>query len=343
MKIADSIGELFVLGFHGPAVPGWLRDFAGEFGLGGVVLFDYDVGTRRYERNVLHEEQVRELCGEAAALPSGPLVFVDQEGGKVRRLKESRGFAPLPSALAFQTIPEEERKPLVSASFRELRGLGIHFNLAPVIDLNLNPKNPDIGAVERSHSANPVEVRQYAALYAEAAREAGLGLCLKHYPGLGGAEVNSHEELTNLSGCILEEQLALFHDLAPAMPGQAILISHGIVDQWEPGRPVSMSGVTLDALREKLPGVLLLSDDLQMGGLQNAMGSQEACIEGVRAGIDLLLIGNNLMDETLDCAEFARALAVTASREPMVRERIEGALERIRARKREFGRSVSLS
>ena len=340
MKIAGSIGEMFVLGFHGPTLPDWLTDFAGEFGLGGVILFDYDVGARRYERNVLDPEQVKALCADAAALPSAPLVFVDQEGGKVRRLKESRGFAPLPSALAFNTIPEPERGPLVSASFRELRNLGIHFNLAPVIDLNLNPENPDIGAVERSHSANPAEVRRYAGLYADAAREAGLGLCLKHYPGLGGAVVNSHDELTDLSGCILEEQLALFYGLAPTLPGQAILVSHGIAEQWDPGRPVSMSAVALDALREKLPGVLLLSDDLQMQGLQKAIGSREACIQGVRAGIDLLLIGNNLMDETLVCADFARALADTATAEPLLRQRVEAALERIRARKREFGGSL---
>src|SRR5688572_3075059 len=92
-----KVGELFMLGFVGPTLPSWLRDFEARFGLGGVILFDYDYQAKTYENNVRSVEQVRELNAQIAALPSRPLVFVDQEGGKVRRLKDKLGFAPLPS------------------------------------------------------------------------------------------------------------------------------------------------------------------------------------------------------------------------------------------------------
>jgi beta-N-acetylhexosaminidase len=333
----STVGELFVLGFRGPAVPGWLWDFSAAHGLGGVILFDYDVVTRRYERNVLHPAQVRALCAEVAALPSRPLVFVDQEGGKVRRLKETRGFAPLPSAWAFNRLPLAERRALARAAFAELRALGIHCNLAPVVDLDLNPANPDIGAVERSFSADPDAVRANVAVLAEAAREAGLGLCLKHYPGLGGATTNSHEALTDLSHCLDARQLALFHELAPALPGRAILVSHGIVEQWEPGLPVSMSPVALGALRRRLPEVLLLSDDLQMQGLQRRFATGEACRRGIFAGLDLLLIGNNLLDESAQMAAHAEALAAAAGRDDALARQAAAALQRVRSRKRELG------
>jgi beta-N-acetylhexosaminidase len=97
-------GERFVLGFKGQRVPEWLADFARRFGLGGVILFDYDATAKRYGNNVTSPEQVRELCAALAALPSSPLIFVDQEGGKVRRLKEELGFRPLPSAEAFNRL-----------------------------------------------------------------------------------------------------------------------------------------------------------------------------------------------------------------------------------------------
>ena len=93
-----DIGELFILGFFGKTIPVWLKEFAGRYGLGGVILFDYSCQTRQYDNNIGSPEQVQRLCAEIAALPSSPMVFIDQEGGLVRRLKDSRGFAPLPSA-----------------------------------------------------------------------------------------------------------------------------------------------------------------------------------------------------------------------------------------------------
>ena len=75
------IGELFILGFFGKTVPVWLKEFAVRYGLGGVILFDYSCRTREYDNNIESPEQVQRLCKEIAALPSGPMVFIDQEGG----------------------------------------------------------------------------------------------------------------------------------------------------------------------------------------------------------------------------------------------------------------------
>jgi len=335
--LSACVGELFVLGFREPAVPGWLWDFAARRALGGVILFDYDVGAGAYGRNVESLEQVRGLCAEVAALRSGPLVLVDQEGGKVRRLKESLGFAPLPSAKAFARLPVDERLRLARESFRELRDLGIAYNLAPVIDLDLNPANPDIGAVERAYSDQEATVRENAALVNRAAREAGLGLCLKHYPGLGGAETNSHDTLTDLSHSLDERQLALFHSLAGEMNGEAILVSHGIVGPWEAGRPVSMSARALGDLRARLPEVLLISDDLQMQGLQQVLDTPTACVEGLRAGLDWLLIGNNLLDETGQAEALAEGVLAALRKDPDLEHHARRAIARVRRRKARFG------
>ena len=77
----NDIGELFIHGFFGKTVPAWLKQFAGRYGLGGVILFDYSCQTREYDNNIDSPAQLRALCAEIAELPSGPLVFIDQEGG----------------------------------------------------------------------------------------------------------------------------------------------------------------------------------------------------------------------------------------------------------------------
>ncbi|MGQ0681880.1 glycoside hydrolase family 3 N-terminal domain-containing protein [Bradyrhizobium sp.] len=303
-----SIGELFILGFYGKAIPGWLEEFAARFGLGGVILFDYSVRTRQYDNNIESSEQVRALCAEITRLPSSPLVFIDQEGGLVRRLKDTRGFAPLPSAKDFNLLAQEEKRSILAASLHELRALGIGYNFAPVIDVDYNPDNPNIGRIKRSFSADIGEVEANALLMSEVAREAGVGLCLKHYPGIGGADVDSHRDFMDISDTLRPEQEALFHSLAPKMFGDAVLVSHALVRQWDRDNPATLSLATIGRLRARLPHTLLVTDDMQMQGVQKALGTAAASLQALRAGIDMLCVGNNLLDQEAEMAGIAEAV-----------------------------------
>ena len=333
---SGTIGELFILGFHGTRVPDWLRTFSQRFGLGGVILFDYDWQTRAYDRNVRSPSQVAELCAELADLPSPPLIYVDQEGGRVRRLKDKLGFAPLPSAQEFATLSRDRARALVRASYAELVRLGIHVNLAPVVDLNLNPDNPDIGAHGRAYSDIPEVVRANALLVNQAAREAGLGLCLKHFPGIGGAAVNSHEAVMDLGASLRTEQLELFYELGRSLQGRAVLVSHGYVPQWDPDRPACLSPAAVGKLRARLPDALLISDDLQMQGLQRRFTTAQALPLAIRAGIDVLILGNNLLAQEAECEELAEGLEAAAAGDPGLATRVHEALGRVALRKAEF-------
>jgi len=336
--MTTKVGELFMLGFRGTEIPAWVKEFESRFGLGGVILFDYDVQTKTYRNNILSREQLAGLVAAIGDLPSRPLVFVDQEGGKVRRLKESLGFAPLPSHAAMATLSDREKSGILRTAFTELKNLGIHFNLAPVIDLNTNPQNPDIGAIGRSFSVDPSLVRKNTQIFAKVAGEVGLGLCLKHYPGLGGATTNSHHSLTDLTGTVSDEQLALFEELAPQIPGDAILVSHGIHNDWDRETPLSMSATVLGKLREKLPDTLLVSDDIQMQGLQMRYPSRDAVVKGIRAGLDLLILGNNLLDESAQCLEYAEHLQNELRNDEAARQRAERSMARVARRKARFAK-----
>ena len=100
----SDIGELFILGFFGKTIPAWLREFAGRYGLGGVILFDYSCQTKTIRQQHRFTRAGAAPLRRDCPLPSRPMVFIDQEGGLVRRLKDSRGFAPLPSAKEFNHL-----------------------------------------------------------------------------------------------------------------------------------------------------------------------------------------------------------------------------------------------
>lgn len=328
-----QIGELFVLGFSGATPPAWLRQFAAAHGLGGVILFDYDWQQERPQRNVIDRAQLTALCAELHALPTRPLIFVDQEGGRVCRLKPARGFAPLPSAEEFARLPETARRALARTSYGELRALGIDVNLAPVVDLRLNPDNPDIAALGRAFSADPAVVRDNVRLLGSIARELGLGLCLKHYPGLGGATTNTHKSLTDLSEVLDDAQLALFFELGAETFGGAVMVAHGFVRQWDATLPASISPAALGRLRARLPQAVIISDDLQMQALQQVLPTPAACRQGLRAGLDLLLIGNNLLPEERESLALVQGLAREVDADAGLQSLARAALERIRALK----------
>ncbi|MEM7410980.1 MAG: glycoside hydrolase family 3 N-terminal domain-containing protein [Myxococcota bacterium] len=324
-------GEHFMLGFRGFELPDWLLAFEARFGLGGVLLFDRDMTRDGGPRNVASKDQVTALCAAVHALPSRPLVCVDQEGGLVRRLKPDHGFVDLPSAKALSALPELEARAALAASLGEMHDVGIDLDLAPVIDLDLNPANPNIGAVERSFSPDPLEVVRGARLWFEAARAVGLQLCLKHYPGLGSARTDSHAELTDVTDSLESREVDLFAQLASEVPGDAVLVSHAVHRGWDADWPASVSPAILRPLREARPDTLLVSDDLQMRGLP--CPTAEAVTRALQAGIDFVCIGNNLDYEPEVCVAAAEAAAALVEHADTA-ERLAASRERIAQRKR---------
>ena len=139
----------------------------------------------------------------------------------------------------------------------------------------------------------------------EVARTARVGLCLKHYPGIGGANVNSHQDFMDISDALSADQEELFYALAPKMFGDAVLISHAIVRQWDRDNPATLSPAAIGRLRARLAETLLITDDMQMQGLQKALGTRAASLRSLAAGIDMLCIGNNLFDQEAEMIDIA--------------------------------------
>ncbi len=325
-----KVGEIFMLGFQGVKIPEWLVAFEKRFGLGGVILFDYSISKKGYDNNIFSKPQLTKLCAAIHTLPSKPMIYIDQEGGKVRRLKDKCGFAILSSQYDMSSCSNTQKEAMLTESYAEMRQIGIDFNLAPVVDAH-NSANPNIGEIQRAYAK---DISENVLLLNEVARVNKVGICLKHYPGIGDAVVNSHDELMDLTPFLSEEAEALFFDLAPKTFTNAILLSHAFVKQWDEIYPVSISPAAISRIRTKLPDTLLLTDDLQMQGLQQRYSTEEACIKALTAGIDILCIGNNLLDEEEKMIDIASHLEAEIKSNETLRQKYEQASDRIAKRRK---------
>ena len=137
----------------------------------------------------------------------------------------------------------------------------------------------------------------------------------------------------DISDALRDEQEELFYSLAPRMFGDAVLVSHAIVRQWDKDRPMTLSAAGLGRLRKRLPDTLLITDDMQMQGLQKALGTREASLQSLKAGMDMLCIGNNLFDQEQEMAAIAESVEQSLRDETLSGSAIEKSIARVARRK----------
>ena len=313
------IGSMLMLGFRGadlaPGDPFLAQVRAGH--VGHVILFDRDVTTGG-ERNITSPRQLQQLTATLRAASPGPLLIaVDQEGGRVRRLKTQKGFADLPSAQSMGAGQPDKTRAIARQLGRELASLGISVNLAPVADVNSNPANPAIGALERSFSSNPAQVAAHALAFGQGLAQQGVIPALKHFPGQGGAQKDSHLGLTDITRCWnAKTDLAPYAQaFAQGWPGM-VMLGHVFHTGLDANYPATLSrSVVADLLRGRMGwrGVII-SDDMQMKAITDHYGLEQAVQLAVNAGVDILLFGNNLYwDENLPQKAFATLKGLVAS------------------------------
>lgn len=297
------IGQMILVGFRGngtaPDAPGLsevLKDVR-HGRIGGVILFDRDWQTKKRGRNITSTAQVRDLTARLQKNAPIPLfIAVDQEGGRVRRLRESHGFAATPSALEMGAKTPEETREAARAMGRGLRRLGVNLNFAPVADIAVNPDSPAIGRIGRAFSADPDAAAKHAAAFAMGLADARVAGCYKHFPGHGSAGVDPHYEATNITATWSEAELLPYApDRMPHGIPLMVMTGHLLHKGLDPHYPATLSrAVTTGLLREKLgwQGVVV-TDDLEMGAV-GAYSMEERILLAIRAGADIILFGNNI-------------------------------------------------
>ena len=295
--LRDKIARLLLVGFRGTTpdeAASTLADISGRR-LGGVLLFDVDQPTGGV-RNVVDPEQVAALTAGLQEAAGGELIVaVDQAGGRVARLDDRHGFPATRSAAELGRIGEVEvTRQAARELARTLRAAGVNLNLAPVADLNLNPDNPAIGALDRSFGADPEAVVAHVEAFIAAHREAGVGTAVKHFPGQGSATADTHAGFVDVTHTWTRTELEPFARVIADGSAQAVMTAHIFAAQLDAELPATLSPAVIgDLLRGELGfGGVVVSDDLQMGAIRERYGYEDALRRALLAGVDLLLIAN---------------------------------------------------
>jgi beta-N-acetylhexosaminidase len=342
-QLAADAGRLVMVGFRGTSVAeaGPLPDQVRSGQVGGVVLFDADrsapaAGAGR-QRNVASASQVRELVAALKDLagPEPLLVAVDQEGGRVARFSEQHGFPPTSSARELGRADDLARTRAEADSIAAtLAVLGIDLNLAPVVDLDLDPEGPAIGAAGRSFSAHAAVVVRHARAFVEAHRRRGVLTTLKHFPGHGSAAADSHRTLPDVTGTWSDDELIPYRALIAEGLADAVMTAHvvhrGLDAQW----PATLSPAIVGGiLRAQLGfGGVVLTDDLQMEAIAGEHGIDVAIRQALQAGADVLLFANN-SPGTYDAQAAPRAVETIlhlAERGEILAEAVSASAARLR-------------
>ncbi len=283
-ELDAACASLFAVGFDGLEPSAEVRRLLAR-GASGVVLFG---------RNVESAEQVATL---SATLKRGAgrrplLVSIDQEGGRVMRLRAEQGFTELPPMRAVGATGDERLAREVGALLgRELRAVGIDQDFAPVVDVDTNPGNPVIG--DRSLSRDAATVARLGSALVRGIQSAGVAACAKHFPGHGDTSQDSHLDLPRLPhGLPRLRAVELPPFRAAAEAGVAsVMTAHVVFEALDRDRPATMSAPVLRLLREEcgFRGAVI-SDDLEMAAVAAHFPLEEAVPAAVAAGVDLILV-----------------------------------------------------
>ncbi len=309
----EKIGQMVLAGFRGlelaegnPVVADLRRR-----SLGGVALFDRDLPSGSPVRNIASPAQLNALDTSLSRLAAEPLLIgIDQEGGQVARLSPEHGFPPSISQQRLGALDDvEATRQAAETTAQTLRAAGINLNLAPVVDLNLNPANPIIGRYERSFSADPDIVTRHALAVIRAHHRYGVLTTLKHFPGHGSSQGDSHLGFVDVTATWRPVELQPFRALIRAGSCDAIMTAHIFNAQLDPDFPATLSRRTVTGLlREQLGfGGVVISDDMGMGAIANNYPFETAVRLAIEAGVDILAYSNN--GRVFDPAVPARAVA----------------------------------
>lgn len=324
----QQLGQLLWVGFEGTKVTPSLARLLGDVNPGGVILFG---------RNLTEDpRQIRTLTDAIyQALPAPPFIALDQEGGRVSRLRAIVGPTSTAAALASRSNACEAVRRHSEATALALRCLGFNVNFAPVLDLSRPGSRNGIG--DRAFDDRPRRVAVLAGLFAAAHLRAGVVVVGKHFPGLGGADADTHETLPIIRrsrALLLRQDLLPYRRLGRVLP--MVMIGHACYPalQGRADQPATLApSVVGDLLRRRLGyRGLILTDDLEMGAVDQSADAGEVALAAFAAGNDGLMYCRS--EERIRRAMDALERAVNAGRVPEAR--VRESLRRVRAAKRRF-------
>ena len=298
-SVEKKIGQMLMIGFHGTTATSdtqICKDIK-KYNVGAVILFDYNPVDKSKPKNIATKTQLAQLTKELQACSSDGklLIAVDQEGGKVQRLKSKYGFyGKFPKASDVIKMNENQIEKTYTKMSKELKAVGINFDLAPVVDLDINQQNHVIHGLGRSFGKDPKIVAEYASTFIDAMHTNGVLTSLKHFPGHGSSEGDTHKGYVDVTHLWNKVELSPYYLLKDK--ADTVMVAHVFNKNLDSQYPATLSKKTVDGLLRKKLGFkgVVITDDLQMGAISKKYSLRKTLKLAIKAGDDILLIGNQL-------------------------------------------------
>lgn len=333
-----KIGQMILIGFGQATVDEKVLEGIRNGKVGSVIFFERNIPVKNSYQEL---KKMTWTYQQAAAIPL--FIAIDQEGGRVNRLKEKYGFPKSITAAKMGKYPLDSVKFYAETTAATLAGLGFNVNFAPVVDVASNPNNPIIAKVERSFSSNPDSVALYAEEFMKAHQKLGIVTALKHFPGHGSSKEDTHLGIADVTNTWNESELIPYRKLIESGRIDAIMTAHIVNKKLdEAALPGTLSNkITTGLLRNSLhfKGVVF-SDDMQMHAITKHYKLEESVKLAILAGVDILTFSNNIQgsqEYTIDKVHGIIRKLVENGTIPA--SRIDESYQRIMERKRQLSGS----
>lgn len=288
-----KIGQMLLIGFPTAKVDSAVLDEVRRGKVGSIILFEKNIPP---SNSFVNLKKITWTYQQAAPIPL--LIGIDQEGGKVNRLKNKYGF---PSSITADAMSKSRSLDSVrfyaEATASTLAGLGININFAPVVDLASNPSNPIIARFGRAFSQNEDSVIMMAREYILQHRKHGVLTSLKHFPGHGSSKDDTHLGLADVTSTWEERELKPYKALIDSGYAETVMTSHIVNRKIEPdGHPGTLSDDIVNGILRKRFGFngVVFTDDMQMHAITKHYGLEEAIRLTILAGVDIMTFSNNI-------------------------------------------------
>jgi len=297
----EKIGSMLMVGFMGTTAyknSQICKDIR-DYNLAGVILFDVNPVNHKKAKNISSKRQVAKLTQQLQACSKDGklLISVDQEGGRVQRLKTKYGFyGKFPKARDVIRLSDRQVSRHYNKMGAELKSVGINYNLAPDVDLAINKRNHVIYQLGRSFGTEPKQVVHYASIFMNSMHKNGVLTSLKHFPGHGSSLGDTHKGFVDVTNLWQRKELAPYRMLAKSHTIDSVMVAHVFNKRLDNRYPATLSKKIVKGLLRNDFGFdgVVITDDLQMGAINKRYGLRNTLKLAINAGDDILLFGNQL-------------------------------------------------
>lgn len=294
----EKIAKMLIIGFDGTVFSQnnqIVKDIV-DTKIGGVIVFERNITPAT--TGIDSKSILSSLCGQLQALRDEKLIIsIDQEGGRVTRLKEKYGFPKFVSAKYLGNKDDlDTTKHYADLTSKWLNELNINTNFTPCVDLIANINCPVIAKLDRAYSSDANKVASHASAVVSSSRDAGIYTSLKHFPGHGSSVVDSHKGFTDISNSWTDNELIPFKKLIKQGDISMIMVGHLFNNKFDDKYPATLSEKTVTHLLRKDMGWngVIVTDDMLMGAIINNYSFEESVMLSINAGCDMFIYSGNL-------------------------------------------------